>query len=541
MVVPSDMGGSSQEELPKDGAVAELVGKQPKNRPLMGPTYIGDQPFLQGTIYFGASFIFLFILSLFIVESRYKVWFISIIVLSFFIGWGKNWSWFTYFLFDYFPLYNKFRTPSMALALAGFAIPAMGVLGLSKILQNSVEKAQFKKAFKWSLIAGGGLMLLLLLYGLTTDWMGPKDSQLPKPWNNPQLYEALLSDRQSLFMSDWMISTVIMGICAILLWLYSANRVKTPVLLVVLALVTIGDNWRVSKRYLNDDSFKPERQYAGQFKPTAADQIILNDPDPHHRVIDLTVNPWTDGHTCYYHENIGGHHAAKVQRYQDMIENQLGTQLQLINKAIMQGPQGLVMNPQVSAQMTAYNMLNTKYFIVQKGAEGVVENPTACGNAWFVSDLKKVSSHDEEMSAIGEIDPLRTAVVHSQFETDLYSYEFGASSNANIKLTDFKPDQLKYESSNDRDGLAVFSEVIYTNGWEAYIDGQPAPIYRVNYILRAIKVPAGEHKIEMVFKPSSYPIGEGVSLAGSILFVLFGASLIYMKLRKPKASQETEE
>lgn len=541
VVVPSVMGGSSQEVLPSDGAVSELVGKQPKNKPLRGPTYIGDQPFLQGTIYFGAAFIFLFILSLFIVEAKHKTWFIAIVVLSFFIGWGRNWSWFTYFMFDYFPLYNKFRTPSMALALAGIAVPAMGIIGLSKILQDKVEKVKLRSAFKWALIASGSIMAFLLLYGITSDWIGPKDASLPEPWSNPQLYDALLSDRKSLFMSDWIISAVIMAICAALVWLFSTNKIKPAILLSVLALITIGDSWRVSKRYLNDDSFKSEKQYANLFQATPVDQRLLADPDPHHRVINLTVNPWTDGQTCYYHENVGGHHAAKLQRYQDMIENQLGNQLQLINKAVLQGPQGLAMNPAVSKSMTAYNMLNTKYFIVQNSPEGVLQNPTACGNAWFVNGIQQVASHDEEMAAIANIDPLETAIIHKEFEADLYGYKFGKSASSSITLTDFHPDHLVYESQNETDGLAVFSEVIYTNGWRAYLDGEEIPIYRANYILRALKIPAGKHKVEMVFAPTSYTVGEAVSLAGSSIFVLFWIGLIFFQFKMRKSNGSTEE
>ncbi len=543
VVVPSVLGGSSQEELPKDGEVAALVGKQARNRPLMGPTYIGDQPFLQGTIYFGAAFIFLFILSLFVIEGKYKTWFIGIIILSFFIGWGKNWSWFTYLLFDYLPLYNKFRTPSMALSLAGLAMPAMGIIGLSHILQNKVDSQRLKTAFKYTLYVSGGMMLLLLLHGLTSDWSGPKDSQLPKPWNDPQLYDALLSDRKSLFMSDWLISTVIMAITGGLVWLYSLNKVKMPILLSVIAIVAIGDNWRVSKRYLNNDSFKAERQYAGMFNPTPVDKALMSDTDPHHRVIDLTKNPWTDGHTCYHHENIGGHHAAKLQRYQDMIENQFGTQLQIINGAIMQGPTGLTMNPQVSRRMSAFNMLNTKYYIVQNSPDGIVENPTACGNAWFVSNINSVSTHDEEMAQISEIDPLETAIIHTEFDEEMNGYSFGKSPNSKIELTSFKPDHLVYKSNNMQAGLAVFSEVIYTNGWKAYVDGNEVPILRANYILRAIKIPTGNHEIEMKFEPSSYSLGENVSLAGSILFALFGIGVLYFQFKsqaRPKPSNEID-
>lgn len=543
VVVPAFMGGASAEELPEDGAVAELVGKQRRNQPLMAPTYIGDQPFLQGVIYFGAAFIFLFILSLFVVNDKIKVWLLAVVVLSFFIAWGRHFSFFTYFLFDYFPLYNKFRTPSMALAMAGISIPALGMLALSKAFSKDLDKEKFLKGVKLAIYTSGGLMLLLLLYGLTNDWMGPGDVKLQsqKPWNNPQLFEALLADRKSLYMSDWMLSTVIMAICAGSIWIYIKGKLKFSYVLMLIALITIGDMWRVSKRYLNEASFIVDKQYEKQYAPSPADQFILSDKDPHYRVLSLLGNPWTDGLTCYHHENIGGHHAAKIQRYQDMIENQLGTQLQIINKAILQGQNGLTMNPAVSRTMTAYNMLNTKYYIVQKNAQGVVENPTACGNAWFVNSVKRVSSHDEEMAAISDIDPLETAIIHKEFEADLYNYSISKPSNSSIALTSFDPNRLEYESNNSADGLGVFSEVYYTVGWKAFIDGNEVPIYRANYILRALKIPAGKHKIEMVFAPSSYAVGENISLAGSAIFLLFAGGMFYFLFKnKTKNNNKTE-
>lgn len=543
VVVPTFMGGASAEELPADGAVAELVGKQRRNQPLMAPTYVGDQPFLQGVIYFGAAFIFLFILSLFVVNDKIKVWLLAIVVLSFFIAWGRHFSFFTYFLFEYFPLYNKFRTPSMALAMAGISIPTLGILALSKVFSKDLDRDKFMKDFKFSIYTSVGLMVLLLLYGLTNDWIGPGDAKLQsqQPWNNPQLFDALLADRKSLYMSDWMLSTFIMAVCAASIWLYIKGKLKFSYVLVVLAFITIGDMWRVSKRYLNDNSFIVEKQYDKQYAPSPADQAILADKDPHYRVINLLGNPWTDGFTCYHHENIGGHHAAKIQRYQDMIENQLGTQLQIINKAILQGPSGLTMNPSVSRTMTAYNMLNTKYYVVQKNAQGVVKNPSACGNAWFVKNIKPVSSHDAEMAAISDIDPLETAIIHKEFEGELYNYKIAKPADAKIDLVSFDPNHLVYESNNNSDGLGVFSEVIYTNGWKALIDNDEVDIYRANYILRALKIPAGKHKIEMVFQPSSYSMGENISLAGSVIFLLFaGGMFFFLYKKKPENEVKSE-
>lgn len=542
VIVPSVKGGSSAEDLPANGAVAELVGPQRGDQPLKGPTYIGDQPFLQGVVYFGAAFIFLFFLSLFLVEDKIRVWFLAVIVLSFFIAWGRHFSIFTDLLFNYFPLYNKFRTPSMALSMAGIAVPALAMIGAARVFSKELDSAKFKRAFRLTMYTTGGIMTLLLLYGLTSDWMGPNDVSLQSkaPWNNAKLFEALVADRKSLYMRDWIISAVIMAICGGLIWLYQKEKLSMTLALVVLAFVTIGDMWRVSKRYLNNESFVVERQYDGQFAPTGADKLILQDKDPHYRVINLTGNPWTDGLTCYHHKNIGGHHAAKIQRYQDLIENQLGSQIQMINKGVMQGPQGLALNPEVSRKMTVYNMLNTKYFVVKKNAEGVIKNPTACGNAWFVENLQKVETNDDEMAALSSIDPLQTAIIHSEFKDALYDYNFGKSAGAEIKLASFSPNVMTYTSNNAQDGLAVFSEIYYPNGWYAYIDGEPAEIYRANYVLRTIKIPAGERQIEMRFEPKSYAIGESVSMAGSVLFLLFAGGMIFLLFKKNKSEESIE-
>ncbi|MEZ4720775.1 MAG: hypothetical protein R2813_02740 [Flavobacteriales bacterium] len=544
VVIPTFMGGASAEELPDNGEVSKLVGGPKKGRPLVAPTYIGDQPFLQGVIYFGAAFIFLFFLSLFVVDQRIKIWMLSIIALSFFMAWGRHFSVFTDLLFDYLPMYNKFRTPSMALCIAGIAIPFMGILGLNEIISGKVDELAFKKAFKNTLYITGGLITMLLLYGLVNDWIGPKDAalQAKAPWNNPSLFEALLADRKALYLRDWGVGATIMVIMASLIWFQRKGRLSLTVMLPVLILIFVGDMWRVSKRYMNDDTFVTPKEFKGQFEPNPADKVVLQDPDPHHRVINLTRNPWTDAMTSYHHENVGGHHPAKIQRYQDMIENHLSTQVQMINQAIVQTPDGrLSMNPQISKQMTAYNMLNAKYLIVKNEAGGVVSNPTACGNAWFVSEIKKVSTDREEMDAVGQIDPMQTAIVHQQFADDLYSYEFGKDASANVRLTSFdRPDVLKYESNNAQAGLAVFSEVIYTNGWKAFIDDNPAEIYRVNYLLRAMKVPAGKHVIEMRFEPDSYALGERVSLAGTSMFLLLVGGFIFMIYRNQKSLASSE-
>lgn len=542
IVVPSFMGGASGEALPSGGNVEQALGKfnvtkQQKEAILaQAPLYIGDQPFILGTVYFGAGFIFLFILALFVVSGKVRAWVIGIVALSFIMSWGRHFDLITGLLFEYFPLYNKFRTPSMAMAIAGFAIPLFGVYGLHRVFTNQADHTSFKKAFKMAIYVTGGMMVLLLLYGVMNDWTGPKDAQYQtknSPWAIAEIYEALLDDRKGRYMSDWFISLIVMGATAGVVWLTTKGKLKLATAITVLGLVFVSDMWRVGKRYLNDDAFITTRAYENQFNPTPADQAILQDPDPHHRVINLTRSPWTDGLTCYHHENVGGHHAAKLQRYQDLIERELSTQLQKLNSGLMQSGNRIQLNPQVAYQMPVYNMLNTKYYIVQEdNPAGAVRNPAACGNAWFVSEIQPVASADAEMAALSNFDPLKTAIIHSEFETQLAGYHVAPNTDNSIQLVEFTPKYLKYNAQTAIDGLAVFSEIYYPQGWKAFIDGEPAEILRANYVLRAMKVPAGSHVIEMRFEPQSFTTGKNISLAGSVMFILFGAGMLFFYFKK---------
>lgn len=549
-IVPSFMGGASGEALPEDGNVAEALKGYNLNRnqkeAILGraPTYIGDQPFLLGTVYFGAGFIFLFIFSLFILPARMRAWVLATVIMSLIISWGRHVEFITGLLFDFFPMYNKFRTPSMALAIAGFVIPFAGAVGLHRVFTGTLEKDDIMKALKYTLYITGGLMVLLLLYGMMSDWIGPKDAQYQtknSPWGIEALYDALLEDRKSRYLTDWMLSALVMAVAGGAVFFYQRKKLSVTTAVVLIGIVFTADMWRVSKRYLNEEAFVSERSYMAQFNPTPADQAILADNDPHFRVINVTRNPWTDGITCYHHENVGGHHAAKLQRYQDLIENELSTQLQLLNQGLRQSQQGVVLDPSVARQMPVYNMLNTKYFIVQaENPAGAALNPSACGNAWFVQDIRKANSADEEMQALSNFDPLTTAIVPNEYDEALYDYSFGRGQGANITLTELTPKYLKYTAQNSQDGLAVFSEVYYENGWKAFIDGEPTDIYRVNYTLRALKVPAGEHEIEMRFDPDSYRIGMNISMAGSVIFLLFAAGMIFF-YRKQQRNEESED
>jgi|APSaa5957512493_1039668.scaffolds.fasta_scaffold00422_5 hypothetical protein len=549
MVIPSFMGGSTGEALPKDGNVQKelqkfQLNKQQKEQILgRAPMYVGKQPFLLGTVYVGSAFILLFIFSMFVVKGPIRLWVGIATVFFLILSFGRHFELINGLLFDYLPMFNKFRTPSMALAIPGLLIPFFGLIGLNLALKGELEEAEFKKALKMTLYVAGGIMALLLVYGLTNDWIGPKDSQYQgenSPWGIDGVYEALLADRKSRYMTDWFLSLVMMVGGLGVIWAGYKKKISNVLVYVIIFLILGGDNWRVSKRYLNNDKFENPRDYEKNFVSSAADKSILKDADPNYRVINITRNPWTDGMTCYHHKNIGGHHAAKLQRYQELIEYQLSPQLQKLQGGLRQAGERVLLDPQVSAQMPVYNMLNTKYFILRpNNPMGFATNPSACGNAWFVSEIEQVGSAQDEIQALANFNPNETAIVESEYSEQLYGYSFGKSDDAKIELNEFRPNRITYSSNNTEDGLAVFSEIYYPLGWEAYVDDAPAEIYRVNYLLRAIKIPAGKHEVFMIFKPASYSIGQGISLAGTILLALFAGSMIYF-YRKQSQTEESE-
>lgn len=549
-IVPSMAGGSSGEALPKNGAVAEQLNKfsipkQQKERILgRAPLYVGGQPFVQGTIYFGAGFIFLFILALMLVQGPIRTAAIATGVLFLVISFGKHAEFFNGLLFDYLPFYNKFRTPSMALAVVNIVIPLLGMYGLNKILQGKIDRPELMKKLKLSVYVMGGIMLMLLLYGLSNDWTGPGDGQLTQSensvWAAPGMYEALLEDRKGRFLSDWLVSTLVIAVTVALIFFQQQGKLKFGTLAVILSIAYGADMWRVDKRYFSHSDFISQRQFDNMFSKSPADEAILKDPSLSYRVIDVSVNPWTDGNTCYLHQNVGGHDPAKLQRYQDLIEYQLTPQMRQLNQVIRQSPQGdLMFGPEASDKLTAYNMLNTKYFIIKPNDPlGVARNPHALGNAWFVSSIRKAGTSQEEIDAIAEVNPSEEAIIHKEFEESLWSLSPGKSPDASIVLDEFEPNYLKYTSNNQQEGLAVFSEIYYENGWTAKIDNEEVPIYRANYVLRALKVPAGEHTIEFSFRPESYATGNMINATGSSLYLIIAALLGFMIYRRNRNSPE---
>jgi len=532
LLIPNFYGGASSMPLGPDSNLAK-AGLPPEYLAGM-PTYWGQQSYTAGPVYMGAVVCFLFILGLFVVDKRTRYWLLAGTVLSILLAWGKNFETFNYLIFDLLPGYNKFRAVSMALVIAQLAMPILGALALSRVLggiKNEELKIKNGQAqattvrneadgqllilhssflIQKVLYAGAitaGLCVLAYLASFSFDFSAPIDGELTKQGFTPQLLGALRADRADLLRNDVWRGLLFVGAALGVLYFCLRGRLSTMLAGSLMALLVLVDMWGVDKRYLGTDKFQ-SASIAASFQPTAADQQILRDTDLSYRVLNLQ-NPFNEAQTSYFHKSIGGYHGAKLRRYQDLVERQISTN-----------------NQQV------INMLNTRYLITGDAKQPVQRNPGALGNAWFVSEVKIVKSPDEEMAALSALSPATVAVVDaSKFpQQKPATYDIAGST---IALTNYSPDELKYRYTATHDGLVVFSEIYYADGWQAFIDGKPAPHLRADYVLRALPVPAGSHTVDFKFEPKSYRVGNGVSLASSIalLLVLVGVG-VYVARRK---------
>lgn len=485
--------------------------------------YWGGGGFSAGPVYFGAIICFLFVLGLFIVKSNIKWVILFISVLFILFSWGKNFSSLNYFLFSHMPMFNKFRTPSMNLAMVNVMFVLMAILALKEVLDGGISKDQLMKGLKLSAgITLGIIVVFGLLGGAFYSFTGGEDKQL----SDMGILNDVLSDRKSLLMSDSFRSLVLVAIAAGLIWAYIEKKLKLNYFLAALGLVVLVDLWMVDQRCFNSGAFVSEAEFNKQFQPSPADSKILQDKDLSYRVLNLGVNPFIDAGTSYFHKSIGGYHAAKLRIYQELIENQLSTDISTLTT-------GLKANT-LPPNIPTLNMLNTRYFMFGKSAEQVVRNPYALGNAWFVNNIKYVENADDEMAALKDLNPKETAVVRSTFKEQLNGFAPTPDSSAKITLTDYKPDEMTYEYQTSAPELAVFSEIYYLDGkdWHAYLDGKLMPHIRANYVLRAMQLPAGNHKLVFKFEPAFYSKGEIISLGGSsLILILVGVSL-FLNIKK---------
>ena len=505
LLIPNFHGGASQGELTTESETYQAIKSTPNAKQLIKqlPLYWGDQPGVGGPTYAGAIVIFLFVLGLFFVKSEMRIWLVMATIMSIMLAWGKNFMGLTELFLDYFPGYNKFRAVSMILVIAEFTIPFLGFVALNKFLISDKLENEREKTLKLAFYIVGGITLLFaLIPSLFFDFVGGQDASLEK---NGWPIDALQSDRAGLLSADAWRSFIFIALTFGTLWLFLKNQLQSKYVIFIVGVLVLSDMWTVNKRYLNNDNFASKRKVEKPYQASQADQQILNDKDPNFRVFNQTVSTFNDASTSYFHKSIGGYHGAKLKRYQELIENHIA-----------------------KGNMAVLNMLNTKYFISQQGQ--VQQNPGAMGNAWFVNNVNIVANADAEIAALNGFNPDSTAIVDIRFSDQII--ENLDNSNATITLEEYKPNYLKYTSSSTKDGIAIFSEIYYDKGWNAYIDGELKPHFRADYVLRGMQIPEGNHLVEFKFEPSTYKTGETVALASSVTLLLLLAFVSFKELRK---------
>lgn len=525
LFIPNIKGGST-DAIGNNEKAMEGIDPQFASSVAGQNQYWGDQPFTSGPVYLGAIIVFFALLGLFLVKSSIRWWLLAVAVLSVMLSWGKNFMPLTDFFLHYVPGYNKFRAVSMILVMANLAIPLLAVLGLQRALENREELKKNIKALWISFGVTAGLALLFYLTPGTffsflsqAESAGIADQASKIDASQAQGFKQLISNLEAarihIFKADAIRTFLLILVAAGIVYAWTIAKIKKGYMYAALTLLVLIDMMPVAARYLNKENFQSRSLVNNPYRPTAADELILKDQDPNFRVYNLTVNPFADASTSYFHKSIGGYHGAKLRRYQELIDHHI-----------------------LKNNMAVLNMLNTKYFIVP-GADRKPEiqiNFEALGNAWFVEEYKVVENADAEINALDTFNPATTAIIDKRYSEQIQGFTTAPDSTASIKLTSYAPNKLVYKSKAGSDQLAVFSEIYYDKGWKAFIDEQPADHFRVNFILRAMKVPAGEHTIEYRFEPAAFHTGNIVSASSSILLLLFAAAWLFLEYRN-KAKQ----
>ncbi|MEM9836646.1 MAG: YfhO family protein [Bacteroidota bacterium] len=521
-LIPYAAGGGSLAEVGADSpfgdAVRQIGGRAPASVGL--PLYHGGLNSTVGPAYLGALLWFLFLVGALLVRGPIKWWLVGGVILTMMLSLGKNFASFNHFIFDYFPLYNKFRAPSSIMSITDFLMAILAILGLHRCSQL-ISSKQTDLLKKNLLIAGGvlgGIALFFWLLGPSVmTFSGDRDAIyagqfLGQNANQSQistLIRGFEETRMSLLRQDALRTFAFIALGFGVLWLYVGEKISTPLLAVALSVLVVVDFTGITYRYYTPDNFSTKRQEDASFAPSPADQQILADNDPNFRVFNQTVaDPFQDASTSYLHKSIGGYHPAKLQRYDDIITRHLR-----------------------AGNQAVFNMLNAKYFIQrgQNGAPAAARNPGALGHAWLVSAIQNVSTADEEINALGgNFNAQQTAVIHQEFSDQIAG--LSPNGQGTVELTSYKPSRLVYNFNSGSDQLAVFSEVWYGpgKGWTATIDGNEVDIIRANYVLRALKVPAGQHEIVFAFEPATYSTGVLLSYLSSLLLL---GGLIFMGYR----------
>lgn len=533
LLVPNFKGGSSAAPLSKSETAMAKANPMYSGIYNSLPQYFGDQPWTAGPVYVGAFVLFLFVLGCFIVKGPLKWALVGATFFSIVLAWGRNFMPLTDFFIDFVPMYSKFRAVSSILVIAEFTIPLLAIFALKRVLDEPGVLKTDRKAFGISFLLTAGVALLIAVApgSLQSGFVSAQEAQMLQNAVNQQMIPAnelsgilanLQEMRSALVSADAWRSFFLIAAGCLLLWLYSAGKLRLALTVTGIALLCIGDMWSINKRYLNDGQFVPRSIQTETFTKTKTDELILQDTALNYRVLNFATDAFNENNTSYWHKNVGGYHAAKLRRYQELIERHITPQMQAAYQELAGA--GFDMDSVDASKFRVLNMLNTKYFIIptdRQGGTAPVLNPHAYGNAWFVDKVQYVDNANQEMDALGSILPTETAVVDARFKDALRGATGGhKDSLSTIRLTSYAPNRLVYETDNTADGIAVFSEIYYPDGWQVTIDGQPTPLARADYVLRALYVPAGKHTIEMRFDPKSLHVTEGIAYAALALLVI---------------------
>ena len=515
LFVPRFMGGGTVEELSKDSEFYQLIAKRAGKKVAddyseQVLTYWGDQPIIEAPAYIGAVIFFLFFLGIFLVKGRLKHWLLAVTIFSILLSWGRNLEFLTNFFIDYVPLYNKFRAVSSIQIIAELCVPILAILGLKEFFNADISIKKKRKALEKAAFTFAGLIVLgfLLAHSFST-FEGLRDANYK---DLPGLIDAVIADRKAMLLSDTLRSLGFVLLSTAILWFFLKNKIKKQYAILTFVVLVLIDLISVNKNYVNESDFKKSKTVEEPFVASKADLQILKDTT-HYRVANFTTDPMQDGSTSYFHQSIGGYHAAKMGRYAELFDYQIAKN-----------------------NMDVLNMLNTKYFIVA-GKDNQKEaqlNPDANGNAWFVENIMQVTSANEEIKALDDLNTKTTAVIDASKLTADINLNFEKDSTATIALIDYDVTTLTYQSNTSKEQFAVFSEMYYKNGWNAYLDGELMPHYNVNYVLRGMKIPAGNHEIVFKFEPKVIQKGSFLALVSYGLLMAITIGWFFYDEKKKK-------
>ncbi|MBC3846598.1 hypothetical protein H8K90_09425 [Winogradskyella echinorum] len=516
LYIPKFMGGGNTEDVGKDSETYKAyinLGASPIDA-LEGsrnaPMYWGQQPIVEAPAYVGAVIIFLFVLGLFLVKGRLKWWLVGGTILSLLLSYGKNLGFLTDFFIDYVPLYNKFRAVSSIQVILELCIPVLGIFALVRLFNDFQKDEEKLKALKYTVGITSGLALLFLLFKSTLfDFEGLRDDQYIQAYGQPFM-DAVIEDRKALFTTDTIRTLILVLLSAGAVYFFLKKKLSENLTVVVFAVLLLFDLVSIDRQYVNNDNFSSALSVDKPYQANAADKEILKDKG-HFRVLDMSSEGQSKpGRAAYFHNSLFGYHAAKLGRVNDLLEFHV-----------------------YKNNMNVLNMLNTKYIIAEEqGQIFPYTNTDANGNAWFVSKLRKVKNPEEEILALDSLNTKTEAV--SRMYRDLKTQTFKVDSTANIQLKEFKPNYLKYVSNNLNDGFAVFSEIYYGNGWKTYLDGELVDHICVNYVLRGMGIPKGNHTIEFKFEPQVVKTGSSIALASSAVFGILLLLGIFYEVKRQK-------